>query len=265
MQGFHRLTVDQGAGRIRRSGFTLIELLVVIAIIALLIGILLPVLSKARESARATACASNLRQVGVANNAFAADHRERLASNRIEGRGTGVTHVTWRAYLTGRDYLADGKAWACPSAPDPPLTELGRSVGTSSGASLCEDDVEASYAYNGMLAWAPEPARDAPDIDLVTIRRPSHTIMGLETRASWPDLRENSIDGRGPTPDPADDDAGGFFAWWHGGQSNWMTFDGSTLRLALLETVADDPRWRNDRTDASFYDDWPGRVAEVYR
>lgn len=100
----------------RKAGFTLVELLVVIGIIALLISILLPSLARARQSATALSCLSNLRQIGTALYMYADDHQGFLPVN-VDA------NVTWAVllapYLGGTTNPYDPnmpKVFRCPSA-----------------------------------------------------------------------------------------------------------------------------------------------------
>ena len=68
----------------RKRGFTLIELLVVISIIALLIAILLPALGAARRTARDMACRSNLKQWGIALEAYKTENKALLPKPQHE-------------------------------------------------------------------------------------------------------------------------------------------------------------------------------------
>ena len=116
-----------------RRAFTLVELLVVIGIIALLMGILMPALSRARETARRTACASNLRQLALAVHMYASDFQNRLPfanSETLEtnGQWNGGGWLYKHPNNSQPEHVEEGALWPilknravyrCPS-DDPP-------------------------------------------------------------------------------------------------------------------------------------------------
>ncbi|AHF90680.1 N-terminal cleavage protein [Opitutaceae bacterium TAV5] len=97
------------------GGFTLIELLVVIAIIGLLAGIIIPVVGRVRESARAAACVSVLRQYGVAFNMFAVENRDILPTGSSSPRWFDQLNPYMAAIANKPGRIMSARAGTCPS------------------------------------------------------------------------------------------------------------------------------------------------------
>ena len=104
-----------------RRAFTLIELLVVIAIIGLLIAIIVPSLSQARSSAKRTACASNLRQVGIAARAYISTTNDRFPyASMMPSFGPAPLETPEPIYIAdvlAREMSNQQNAWKCPNDP----------------------------------------------------------------------------------------------------------------------------------------------------
>lgn len=185
--------------RIRKydCGFTLIELLVVISIIALLVGILLPALGAARESARAVLCKSNMRQLGIGANAYAADDEEAKFYISPLHSSAAKTNNKWYAsgQLYKQGYITTDVAY-CPSADnggyedadqfkfrtaqewEQPYVNIEihyvtRRSGLGSGGGQPESYVEQGIVPGeGMKAWV--PLRDAPGGMVLFVDRRLH-------------------------------------------------------------------------------------------
>jgi prepilin-type N-terminal cleavage/methylation domain-containing protein/prepilin-type processing-associated H-X9-DG protein len=101
---------------LRSGGFSLIELLVVIAIIAILVALLLPALAAARESARSTACRSNMRQFYVGFSTFAdKDPNGRFSSGAYDSSRDGcIDSIGWVADLVNAG-VCKPQELLCPS------------------------------------------------------------------------------------------------------------------------------------------------------
>jgi type II secretory pathway pseudopilin PulG len=109
-----------GHGRRRHSraaGFSLIELLVVMFVLVLLIGMLLPAVARARRSANAVNCVSNLRQITVAFHQYANNNRGRLPD-------PPAADISWEAALL--KYGCASGIYRCPADG-----ELAASLGSS--------------------------------------------------------------------------------------------------------------------------------------
>jgi len=216
-----------------RAGFTLIELLVVIAIIALLIGILLPSLGQARQAAWQVTELSNMRQVGVAAQAYTGDYDEWYNAIQDVRRvpigsrgGSAAVEITWRELLW--EYVGETR-----EAFDSPAE---REEQYSDGIS--EVDVEFAARVGDSIDLDPEAVGIVrKNIDY------NRSGFGANLVHYWPERRDRYgrlyLEGKGPFGRPNE-------SGYSEGLTRITEVEDPNQLILFGSGGTDDPRWPED-------------------
>ena len=213
------------ATRRTQSGFTLIELLVVIAIIAILAAILFPAFAKARESARRTSCASNMKQMGIGTMQYTQEYDEKYPFNVIAVPTAPSGQINWSEAI--EPYIKNGEKtgfgvkngiYMCPSYP---LQSQSNHYGVNSSIS------------GDRASWQDELLK-APSVSMASIDAPSNTIYIAEKGV----LADNPV---------------ASYSVFDADEWNWIDYVGGTMKKDM------EPRYDHDASTTA--DPWPRAAA----
>ena len=171
----------------RNAAFTLIELLVVIAIIAILAAILFPVFAQARAKARAIACLSNTKQLGLAMMMYMQDYDEVALPAHMEydaatvGTTPDGTVRDWRRFwpFIIQPYTKNFQSQLCPDQSAFQGPQWGDShaqdnpYGTNRSKGYAINDTMATWGGNG----------HGSTTALASINRPAQMVMFADSAA----------------------------------------------------------------------------------
>jgi prepilin-type processing-associated H-X9-DG protein/prepilin-type N-terminal cleavage/methylation domain-containing protein len=137
--------------------FTLVEILVVVSILGLLAGLGIPAINGALKKGKSAACLSNLRQIGTAVLAYAAENNGCFPE---AGFGSSPAWPTNLAAFMSVDAKKKKSVFVCPGCEKPVLD-------------AADSEVAITYGVHGGLM-----RRDAPATNrLVMVARPSQVIL----------------------------------------------------------------------------------------
>lgn len=184
--------------QVRLRAFTLIELLVVIAIIAILAAILFPVFAKAREAARATACKSNLKQIGNAWTMYVQDYDELQVPFYTTDASLTNNYSTRLWWSMLYPYIKNGQVFHCPSK--------NASVIYSNAAAYVQQDNSVSFYPNLDMDYCVNSANTGTA--LASVQQPADKVVVADHMRANPQPGAgtwgwyssfSSINGSGPT------------------------------------------------------------------
>lgn len=256
-------------GRRHPRAFTLIELLVVIAVIAALAAILFPVFARARERGFRAACATNLRQLAMANAMYAGDNEGRFvaaAPHYSDGPAGDDRHRWFGVKENGRyeprdgplvPYLHEGGALRrCPAF----RASAGFDPGT--GAYVYNDTgVGSRVARTGFV-----PGAYNAGVSQSEIRQPAQTAMfadgaldigtGLAETAFLVPCPEVALEVFGYVLDPT-------VHFRHGGRASVAFVDGHVESLPVRASAATSPGYPKAMPEAHGLG-WPSLERVFY-
>jgi prepilin-type N-terminal cleavage/methylation domain-containing protein/prepilin-type processing-associated H-X9-DG protein len=246
-------------------GFTLVELMTVLGLVALLLSLLLPVVGKVRAAADATACLSNLRQMGAAWVLYTAQSRGHLM--HYAWYTPDPQTPAWDLYWPGVVEAGNvrGSALLCPAASQPSENEQSAGYGnaflawtgrfSAAGTVLRLNDSvyrDGSYGYNRYLTA--EGGFGAGSLTNKITAAKSLTDLPVFFYCASPDVRPINGSGLspvGPPPNLRGDqitiytpDHWDILLARHGRGVNVCMADGSARWTPLEELYL--LRWRND-------------------
>jgi prepilin-type processing-associated H-X9-DG protein len=238
----------------RRAGFILVELLAVVAIVAVLAALLFPVFARVRERGRQAACASNLRQIGAAIFAYAADWDDLLPYND-DPDGSDPEYYPWSRPLEPLLDPRNRGVWRCPS--DDYDEKYLKSFPKSESEFHRYSSYTPSVYFWGIHVIYPEGTPYEEMRSLSSVERPASIIMVCEGDGRFPNFPLRPIAEFYRKLDSMD----AYFMSRHWGKGNYLFADGHVKLLAIRQTLVPEALWD---TIEAWDKDYPYYYPENY-